>query len=213
MSAERREKKGRFVMTMSSIVTDEQLGKYFRKMTAIRDRLGKSLPFEKVMHALQDIHDGKFDSLLKIDRTKPFDFSMFAGSENPEQGQRIIEQDKNAFFLKLIDCREIVLTHEMHGIERSITGEERIKRLIPAGHIRLDAQILFILLENPHLIPESWKCGDDGNPCYIAFDGTIIESNGVRHVFYCYWAKDKWQYSMMPLHARVGRDCVSAIFD
>src|SRR3989344_6224811 len=43
-------------------VADDQLGAYYRKTAAIGDRLGKSLPFEQVIDALQRIHDGQFDT-------------------------------------------------------------------------------------------------------------------------------------------------------
>ncbi len=55
-------------MTLNISVTDDQLGVYFRKVAAIADRLGKSLPFDHVMVELQAIHDGKFD---KISAPKP----------------------------------------------------------------------------------------------------------------------------------------------
>lgn len=50
-------------MTLNSGVTDDQLGRYARRVAAIADRLGKSLPYEKVMDVLQQIHDGKFGEL------------------------------------------------------------------------------------------------------------------------------------------------------
>jgi len=46
-------------MTLNISVTDEQLGQYYRRTTAIADRLGKSLNFETVMGILQQIHDGQ----------------------------------------------------------------------------------------------------------------------------------------------------------
>lgn len=48
-------------MTLNTRVADDQLGQFYRKTTAIADRLGKSLPFDDVMSALQHIHDGKFN--------------------------------------------------------------------------------------------------------------------------------------------------------
>lgn len=51
-------------MTLHISVTDDQLGQYYRRTNAIADRLGKSLPFEKVMTALQCIHDGQFDKTI-----------------------------------------------------------------------------------------------------------------------------------------------------
>lgn len=215
MSAERREKKGRFVMTMSTIVTDEQLGKYFRKMTAIRDRLGKSLPFEKVMHALQEIHDGEFNAIVKIDRTKPFDFSYFRGSAN-DGSDRIIEQNEASLALTLIDCERVVFANGMYEREKDLTGDERIKRLKSEGYILLDAKVLFTLCEHEHLIPDSWKYTDDNEIRYIFFDGTICESKnlgGVRYVFILHWipTASMWGYIFLPLYIATENNYVSAV--
>ena len=46
-------------MTLALSVTDDQLGRYFRRMVAIAERGGKSLQFDKLMDTLQVIHDGK----------------------------------------------------------------------------------------------------------------------------------------------------------
>jgi hypothetical protein len=46
-------------MTLALSVNDDQLGRYFRRMVAIAERGGKSLPFDKLMGMLQVIHDGK----------------------------------------------------------------------------------------------------------------------------------------------------------
>ena len=46
-------------MTLALSVTDDQLGRYFRRMVAIAERGDKSLPFDKLMDTLQTIHDGK----------------------------------------------------------------------------------------------------------------------------------------------------------
>lgn len=46
-------------MTLALSVTDDQLGRYFRRMVAIAERGDKSLAFEKLMDTLQTIHDGK----------------------------------------------------------------------------------------------------------------------------------------------------------
>lgn len=45
-------------MTLEKGVTDDQLGKYYRRTGAIASRLGKSLLFDEVMYALQCLHDG-----------------------------------------------------------------------------------------------------------------------------------------------------------
>ncbi len=41
-------------------VTDDQLGKFYRKIKAMSERLGKPISFNDVTRALQDIHDGTF---------------------------------------------------------------------------------------------------------------------------------------------------------
>jgi hypothetical protein len=45
-------------MTLEKSVTDDQLGKFYRRMSAIASRLGKSLSYGDVMNALQHLHDG-----------------------------------------------------------------------------------------------------------------------------------------------------------
>jgi hypothetical protein len=45
-------------MTLEKSVTDDQLGKYYRRVNAIVSRLGKSLSYSDVMDALQHLHDG-----------------------------------------------------------------------------------------------------------------------------------------------------------
>lgn len=44
-------------MTLEKSVTDDQLGKFHRRMRAIEDRLGKSLPYDQSMDVLQQLHD------------------------------------------------------------------------------------------------------------------------------------------------------------
>lgn len=51
-------------MTLSLSVADDRLGAYYRKTMAIADRLDKSLDFDKVMGALQRIHDGHLDPVV-----------------------------------------------------------------------------------------------------------------------------------------------------
>lgn len=215
MSAERQEReKGRFVMTMHNIVTDEQLGKYFRRMTAIGDRLGKSLPFEKVMGELQLIFEGEFQSVVKIDRSNPFDFSFFRGSPGCAKDHHIIEEDANALSRELIDCAKVELLSTLGQGEEGITGDERIKRLKLLPYLRLDINTLFTLWKNKHLIPESWKAKTNGEITYIYFDGTIVLSEGVRYVFYLHWAEwdfNKWFYGWAPLHMSLSRNSVSAV--
>ena len=56
-------------MTPQKGVADDQLGQYYRRVSAIADRLGKSLSFQFVMDMLQRIHDG-FVRRVRVDRTR-----------------------------------------------------------------------------------------------------------------------------------------------
>ncbi|MGH7249371.1 MAG: hypothetical protein ACREGC_00170 [Minisyncoccia bacterium] len=61
-------------MTLNPSVADDQLGQYYRRTSAIADRLDKSLSFTDAMEALQCLHDGKFrfeNGVLILDTPKP----------------------------------------------------------------------------------------------------------------------------------------------
>lgn len=53
-------------MTLNLSVTDDQLGQFYRKTSAIAERLNKSLPFDEVMISLQLLHDGLAQSITKF---------------------------------------------------------------------------------------------------------------------------------------------------
>jgi hypothetical protein len=57
--------KRRFVMTLNISVTDEQLGQFYRRTSAIAERLGKSLNFDDVMRTLKSLHDGIKKQILR----------------------------------------------------------------------------------------------------------------------------------------------------
>jgi hypothetical protein len=57
-------------MTLYSGVTDDQLGRYYRRVNAIAARLGKSLSYDQIMDELQRIHDGQvFRFTIDYDRS------------------------------------------------------------------------------------------------------------------------------------------------
>ena len=74
-------------MTLQNGVTDDQLGRFYRKTRAISERLGKSLSFDEVMQALQQIHDGK----MRVAGDMPEDLRHFF--------RRTINQKKTLEFL------------------------------------------------------------------------------------------------------------------
>jgi len=121
-------------------------------------------------------------SKLVIDRTQPFDPS-FVG-----KGWTIDEQDERSLQLTEIDLNAVLLQDMLRPEDNgSIQGEEKLKRLKKAGHVRLDAAVFKALWDNQHLIPESWKSK------YVYFDGTVLRSpNGCRRVLYFYCDGSRW---------------------
>lgn len=129
-------------------------------------------------------------NMLQIDRSTPFNHAAFLGN-----GWSIVEQDERSLALPEIDLNKISFETTLRPGEVSIKGEEKLRRLKEAGHIRLDAQVLQTLWENQHLIPESWKEKTGGNTTYIFFDGTILQRpDGDRYVLYLYWYDGEWHW-------------------
>lgn len=104
--------------------------------------------------------------------------------------------DSDSLTLKEIDLDKIELL-QVRQIEKP---HERLKYLRNQGRILLGADIMFKILQNPLLIPPSWKEASKG----ITFDGTIVTSpplqNGPRTewmrgkpgIFGIMYARDKW---------------------
>lgn len=136
---------------------------------------------------------------ISIERVSTFDPVAFIGN-----GWSIVEQDERSLKLSEVDLSKVSLETMLKGPEGSLLkgnesdvfGEEKLKRLKDAGHIRLDAKVLQTVLENRCLIPESWKNKTKGNITCIFFDGTILQdSNGNRYVLCLYWHDGKWNWN------------------
>jgi len=139
--------------------------------------------------------------ILVIDRTTPFNPAEFIGSGWTIE---IEEEDERSLALTEVDFSKIRLETMLKKGETSINGEEKLKRLKEAGHIRLDAKVFQTLWKDKTLIPESWKKKMNGNTTYIFFDGTILripssgrcvlclcwDDGGWR--WGCYWLGDDW---------------------
>ena len=129
--------------------------------------------------------------MIKIDRTEPFNLAQFM-----VQGSSIEEQDERALVITEVDLSKIRLETTLKPGETPVIGEERLKRLKKAGHIRLDAKVFQTLWENQSLIPEKWKEKTNGNTTYIFFDGTVLRSpSGGRCALYLYWDDGEWYWS------------------
>ena len=143
--------------------------------------------------------------IIQVDRTTSFDPAVFVGAgwtiwKGPANGKGIEgeeEQDKRSLALTELDLTAVRFEDCLRSGENVIKGEERLKRLVAQGDIRLDAGIFFHLWNNQHLIPASWKEKINGNTRYIFFDGTMLRSSsGYRCVLYLYWDDDAWRWSV-----------------
>lgn len=129
-------------------------------------------------------------SMIQIDRTAPFDPVTFIG-----EGWSIVEQDERSLKLTEVDLSKVQFETMLKHGETSVVGEEKLKRLIASGNIRLDAKVFQTLWENQHLIPEAWKQLTNGNTTYVFFDGTILQdSDGHRFVMYLFWYGGEWSW-------------------
>ncbi len=129
--------------------------------------------------------------VISIDRSIPFDPKTFIGN-----GWSIEEQDERAIALTEIDLTEVMFDSTLEKGEKSIKGEDKLKRLKEkTNRIRLDAGIFKTLWENQILIPEKWKEQTNGNTTFIFFDGTVLrDSSGSRCVLSLYWSDGRWDW-------------------
>lgn len=129
--------------------------------------------------------------VISIDRTSAFDPVAFVGV-----GWSIVEEDEHSLKLSEVDLTKVSFETTLADGEKSVVGEEKLKRLVATGAIRLDAKVFQTLWENQHLIPEAWKQPTNGNTTYVFFDGTILRhSNGGRCVLCLYWFGGEWDWN------------------
>jgi hypothetical protein len=146
--------------------------------------------------------------VISIDRSIPFDPTTFIGN-----GWSIEEQYERAIALTEIDLTEVMFDSTLEKGEKSIKGEDKLKRLKEkTNRIRLDAGIFKTLWENQILIPEKWKEKTNGNTTFIFFDGTILrDSNGNRCVLCLYWDGGEWYWNYDWLEVDWNADDPSAV--
>ena len=89
-------------------------------------------------------------TIVTIDRSRPFNPAEFIGP-----GWTTEEQDEGSLLLTEIDLTKVRLETCLNSGEQYIKGEEKLRRLKLAGHIRLDAKVFQTLWENQELVPES----------------------------------------------------------
>lgn len=112
-------------------------------------------------------------TVLKIDRSNPFDLSTFAAGSNHDYDEWVLhEEDTGSLVLAEIDLSKIhlvdMLTESDNG---SSTVIERIKRLKMSPYLRADAKIFETLWGQRDLL-DAWRW-DDGFSGHIGFEGSV----------------------------------------
>lgn len=138
-----------------------------------------------------DITHTEMSNIINVDRSKIFDITSFACLDRDWNKP---EEDDRSLALTQIDLDRVKLLSMLNEGEKSISSEERLKRLVNAGHIRLDALVLQTLLREDWRIPNSWKVTrhivnllDHTRPhiihdvTSIFFDGTILSRPNSEH--------------------------------
>jgi hypothetical protein len=112
-------------------------------------------------------------TVLKIDRSNPFDLNTFAASSNHDYGEWVLhEEDAGSLALTEIDLSKIhlvdMLTESDNGHS---TVTERIKRLTMSPYLRADAKIFETLWGQRDLM-DAWRW-DEGFSGHIGFEGSV----------------------------------------
>ncbi len=193
-------------MTLKYALTDDQLGQFYRKTNAIADRVGKSLPFDQVMKALQSIHDGKapvIPTLVSGTKFTPWRTFLIGGVakkallKRVEAGFTVSDYARNlvnsrAFTTldKEEEINTIILTPADFGYERNPTTTElfdpaRLAEWSKQNADRLPEGYVVDLLPaeaGPH-IRDQYKDQPKGEVLWIAME-RITASGGSPGVFY-----------------------------
>ncbi len=191
-------------MTLKYALTDDQLGQFYRKTNAIADRVGKSLPFDQVMKALQSIHDGKapvIPTLVSEPKLTPWRTFLIGGVakkallKRVEAGFTVSDYARslvnNRAFTTLDKEEEIntiILTPADFGYERMPTTTElldptRLAEWSAQNAERLDDHVVELLPAEagPH-IRDQYKDQPNDELLWIAME-RITDSVGSPCVF------------------------------
>lgn len=138
--------------------------------------------------------------VIPIDRSKHFNPEKFIG-----KGWKIDEEDKQSLVITKLHLIKVEFVDMLTRGDSSVQGEEKLRRLKKAGHIRLDAKMFQTLWDDQSLIPESWKEKINWNTRYIYFDGSVLQDpNGNRYVLCLYWDGGRWDWCCRCLRLNFG---------
>lgn len=133
------------------------------------------------------------DSIIRIDRSKPFDVQRLY--KNMED-YSLEEEDLRSIALVEIDLSKVKLVLSLQTGEVNIPRATHIERLKRMNVIRLDVQVREFLYRNQELIPESWRGEGARIGNTIDFDGTVYKCPDDRMYFSLSWhthgGTNKW---------------------
>lgn len=173
-------------------LSDEQLGKLFRKLREIEKRINAQvITYQEAVDAMQ---------LIIIEGEAPLHLKVIRGTHEIKEIEHFIDLDAKPFVPK----DWTIEYHEKGGLwkwnpqlslylskkqkKESINGYDLLKEL--GDQSALNANVLDHLLAYPELIPEEWK----GKT--IFFWGTIYRSSsGKLYVRSLGWNGSKWYWS------------------
>lgn len=153
-------------------------------------------------------------SILKIDRTNPFDPAKFIGEgwsiwRGPKKGKGLEgdeEQDSRSLAITELDPTKLIAQTGLNEDETTVTGEEKRARLLLKA-IQADAKIGQTLYEEEGQTTLKWL-HKTLNLTWIEFLGTTLrDSNGNRSALYLYrdvggsWG---WDYDWLDSYRYAG---------
>ncbi len=178
------------------------------------------LMLDKKITEVLNLARTKVSSIIPIDRANPFNPATFIGQgwtfwQGPPAGNGLKgkpEQDDRSIALTEVDASKILLETHLQLGETSISGEERIKRLVTAKRIRMDLTMFQTFWNNQNIIPESFGETIDGNTIYVFFDGQTLRSpSGIRYSLCLCRDGAWWHWGVFRLCRGRGRQGPSAV--
>lgn len=126
-------------------------------------------------------------------------YSYWRGSAEGNGLEGDVDQDERSVALERIDWSQVTFTHCLLGDEKSISGEEKIKRLKQTGHILFGANVFLSLWTDYQANKQNsvieWLYHTNGLTC-LDFLGTILrDEEGHRYIIYMYRDDGEWRWS------------------
>ncbi len=144
---------------------------------------------------------------LRISQSVPFDPVAFIG-----EGWSRMEEEGKLPVPPKINLSNISFVTMLDEDESEIPGQETLRRLKAAGHVRLDANVFQSIWEIRHLLPKIGMRSPIGRPNFVFFDGTTFRSpRGCDHVLCLGLGEREWNWFCLPLDRARRSNYLSAV--